>query len=316
MSVAQLHALGPVSLSTTVQAATPVVFGGITAASVTTNTTILTQVENGEQWSTYAAVVSQKPRMTFTSRDIVTVLSTIGVGGYLISSDGDDFGLRLAFRKRSAIGTASGSVHRTATMGSGILYATRLSCEHQGNAHIMCEAMPVSADGSTDSITLSDTGALGTVATATRDDQYTLYSVNVGGAAVTGFTGVDVDFGIRSHTAGAQSEFLDTITAITGIEPVITIRGIDLTWSKNAAAVAVLAGEAITLGNTDIVFKNRSSAISNSVHVQLTMNGVVYPDVVADASGEGDGTCSIVLRGCSSDGATAPMVVSTTYSYP
>lgn len=315
MSLAQLHGCGPVGIETLGGASA--VIGGITRQSAQVGAEIISQVENGENWSTHIAVAGLNPRMSFSTRDIRTALATIGAGGLCIDNDGGvNYGMRMAFRQRSCVGTAAGSVHRTITVGDGIMFPTSLSCDHQGDASLSVDVIPISSDGVTDAQTISDVGNLDTVVTATRDDQYTLYSLTIGSATVTGFTGVDISFGVNGRADGAMSDPYPTVASVPSVMPSITVRGLDLTWVKNSAAVCVLSGEPITHGNTSLVLKNRSDVIGSAVHMAFTLNGIVYPDVIGDASGEGNGTCTIMLRGCSADGTTAPLVVNTTYQFP
>jgi len=315
MSLANVYGIAPISIETSVGVSA--VIGGLTRVSVTQGNRILSQIENGELYTTYGAVAGVTPRASFTSRDIVTVLGTTGFGGIGITSDGDDPGIVFYLRKRGAVGTASGSVHRSYTFGNGVLVPRNLSVGHQGNASVSCELLATSADGSTSAAAISDSeSTFPTVVTATRDDQWTLYSCTINGATVTGFTGIDITFGATARTVGAQSDVLDTVAVVPSTRPSVRIRGLNPQWVNTTSSVCDILGEQCLHANTSIVLRKRGVTTATAEHIQFTLNGVVYTDQIADGSAESDISCALMLTLNSADGTTSPILGNLGYAIP
>lgn len=313
MSLAQAYGIAPIHINTASGVDVPM--PGVTRLAVSQGNRVISQLENGEAWTTYSTIAGQTPRMSFTTRDVSVALATLGISGITIDSDVDDPGLVAYLRKRGRIGTASGSVHRSYTMAQGVLVPRSLSVGHQGNATMTCEALAISADGSSSAFAIADdVSTFPTILTACLDDQYTLYGLTINGATVTGFTGIEINFNAGARTLGAQSDVIDTVAVVPNVRPTIRIRGLDPTWVNTSSSVCDILGESLAHANTSIVLRKRGVALTASEHVAITLAGVVYTDTIADGSAEGDVTCGLMMTTHSPDGTTAPLVLNTGFN--
>lgn len=313
MSLTEVFGMGPVHINT-VTNDLDVVVPGMNNVSISQSNSVINRMENGELYPTYTTIAGQQIRCSWSTRDISTMLGTLGATGIPVDADGTHDGLVVYMRKRDVVGTATGSVHRSYTFAKGIIVPRSLNIAHQGNAQMNCEVLPISSDGATSMVVIADdVSSFPAVLAACLDDQYTLYSLTINSATVTGFTGLGLTFGAAARTRGAQSDVLDTVASMPSLQPTLRIDGSSPTWINTASSVCDILGEACAHANTNFVLRKRGVALTASEHIQVTLNGVVYPTTIMSTSGNGDATVSLMLTTHSADGTTSPIVLNTAY---
>ena len=295
MTIAAVHALGPVSIN-------DVHIGGIMSSSCSTGLQTIRQVESGELYPTYVTTNAMAPGGTFTTRAVSTALGVMGDGGVALSSPES---ASFYFRKRGPLGTAAGSVHRSFYFENGVCLPRILSIPYQGNATLSADVIPVSTDGTTSPVTVSAVDGLPTVTDLAL--QYALYRVTVGGVVLGGIQNVNVNFGIGVGVFSENALIHNLVVAADSVMPTIEISGYD----PMGVTTANILGGAATLANTVIELKERNTAIASLAHVKIALNGLWTAVDLGNASGSSPATFNILLQGNSSDGVLKPLTVTT-----
>ncbi len=286
------------------------VLGGITANSLPQETQVAREPKAGELYSRSAAIVGQSMRATWSTTSIATAL---GLAGQLGAAIGDlAAGLNFYQQKwEDEKRRTSGSAHRKMSMAAGLILPRSLSVEHGGNASITYEAIPVSADGSTHPLTITESVALPTP--SSTDEKFTLGGFTIGAVALTKIRGFEWDFGLVEALEAADSDLYATDAGIAQIMPVWRIHGIDTEWVK--AANIPLGGKVATHANTTVYLRKRSGtgfvADATAEHIKLNAAGLIYVDNIFEASGNERATCSLVME-MEYDGTNAIVEVDTT----
>lgn len=309
MSVSRLHTHYAVRLYTDAMGAA-VLLGGITQQAINTGTEVVGSPTSGEVYPRFMSVVGQKPSAAFTTKSIATALDNCGFSGLGIASATNP-GLELFAYKHLAGSTRSGdSLHRKYTIRKGILVPQRLSVDHRGDATISYLALSV-YDGSNDPLVLADTYTLPTG--LTDAERFTLGPVSIGGVTLAQITGLEIDFGIRAETVGADSDIWDTLVSIHQTTPKIMLKGIDVEWLKSANIP--LIGKAATHANTILYLRKRAAASTyvadgTAQHISMTAAGLAFIEQPMEAS-NGTSQTSLVAP-LYYDGTNDIMVIDTT----
>ncbi len=291
MSLAAAYSVGPVSVNGTV-------ISSIISSEATDGVSYTNPILTGNGYPGFSAVTGIKQGGVFSSHALYQVINATGAIGVAISST-----TGLYFKKRAVGGLASGSVHRSYLVSSGVVIPTSLSCTHQGEAVINCAIVAISADGTTSGIAVANNSAMPSETSAAMDDVWTLYDAKIGNVTFTGLTGVDIDFGNSVRTVGSNSEKFDTAVGMRSMSPTITLRGLDNTLVTTALAQSSTG----THANSNIRFFKRGSVAADAVHIILTMNGSWCFETLASASGDGEATCNARMV-ASFDGSDLPIV--------
>lgn len=288
------------------------VIGGITDESLTLGSVIESEPVDGQIMPRLLSMTAQNPSGSFTTVDLKTALDAI-TSTDLGSFNGvatDAALLALYLQKFTAGGgPATGSVHRKLLINSALIHLANLSVNHQGNAALNY-GIVVGYDGSNNPVIPSDTNALPTLTTGAR---WTLGPIEIGGVTLAGFKTLNIDFGVTPAAEGAESAIWPTVLSIVGLQPSITIGGIDPTWFKTSGGVA-LAGLAATHANSKIYLRKRAAggtfvADITAEHISFTLAGMaVVENAVQTTEGPAGVTLNIPLH---FDGTNLPLVIDT-----
>lgn len=310
MSISRIHTLYAVDLHS--DGDTQAILGGVSAASIRTETEIRGEVVDGGPYERLQAIISERPGAEWTTRAIAAFLSEIGATGKAITSDVNP-GLTLYAHKASDGGTrAAGSNHRKYVFGKGILIPRQLSVEHNGDATCTFAMLAVS-DGSNAPVAESDSVSLPAI-TDGDAEAFGIGPVSIGGTTISQITGITIDFGINAETVGGDGEVWDTLSWIGTLVPEITIRTNDL-LAISDTKIPISGGLAAEHADTSVSLRKRKHAgiyhaDGDGEHTTFTMDGIAYceqPKEVGGATGIAEATIRIRGR---DDGTNAPLVVS------
>ena len=301
MSVTQRHTLYGVLFDATL-------VGGINAQRISTGTEVRMEPTGGEVYARFGAVTARKPSATFTTLAIAAALDQAALTGKKIADL--SAGLTL-YAHAHAIGStrAGAGGHRKYAIAAGLVYPQTLRCDHNGDASIDYEAVPTAVGGN-DPIIESD----GVSMPAGLDDaeRFGLGPVTIESQTLTHCRSFELAFGIIVEAIGSDGDLAPTFVSIVRIQPIITLRGIDVEWMKST--VIPRAGVVATHANTAIYLRKRSgtSFVANGTaqHVKFTAAGIAYIDGALEASGDDEAETSLVMP-CEYDGTNDPLVIDT-----
>jgi hypothetical protein len=287
--------------------------GGITNVNVDTGTDTRGEAQSDEVTPRIQSIVAQRPSASFGCQDIAAIIGEVGVSGVDIATLGA--GLVLYARKHADGGTrAAGAAHRAYTINDGMVLPRSLSVEHRGDAELSCDVL-IKYDGTNAPIVETDGETLPSWGTPPiYENRWTLGGVTIGGVALTGVRGVDVDFGIQADTEGADGDIWDTFASIRRINPTITIRGVDMEW-LDSAAVTFAQGLAGTHANTEIWLKRRLHTgvfdlDATTVHILITAAGLWTVGNAFSSSGAEAATIDLMCAAYN-DGTNDPVKIQT-----
>jgi hypothetical protein len=234
--------------------------GQINSWGMDTGTQELVLGSDGAADPTYAAVMGQRPTLTFTTTDIYAALSSFGIDGTAISSG------KVALQKLAEGGVRSSSAdHILLTIANGIVVPTTLNATQGAQATLSYTAHITSSDGTTAPITMTVnnlwsaiTSAIGTSSGVAN--AFTLGPVSINGTTLDGVQNVSVDFGINVFVADSDGQPYPTFASIMTRQPVITFSTYDL--------------ELFNIWNDAIGVEAQSATDSTIEFAKLTEGGV------------------------------------------
>lgn len=301
--IARKHSIGAVVFNADV-------LGGITQINVQTGTEVRGEPTSGEPYPRFQSVVAQKPAATFSTMAIAAALDLCGSLGESIADLAA--GLILYATKHADGSTRSaGATHRKFTAVQGVVYPQQLTIDHQGDATLSYAVAPT-WDGTNDPIVETDSVALPTADTDL--ERFSIGPVSIGGVTLAQLRSVQIDFGINVAAEGADSEIFDRFAGIVDINPVITLRGIDLEWLKSTNIPR--AGQVGTQANTTIYLRKRATgstfvADATEEHISLAAAGLAYITDAMSGSGNQAAECGLVMN-VKYDGTNNPLTIDTT----
>lgn len=292
-------------------AGTAVHVPGMLRASTPTNSQILTELTGANNMPTHIAFQSIEPVFEFDSFAIATLLAEFGQTGRSIASDSYT-GVVLNFAKITDCGQiASGSVHRTLTIGKGCGLPTRITCDNRGDARMTVQLYALSDDGATAPVTIADNAALPTITIA--DLRWTLGPVDIGGVTFSDYNRFDLDFGNSATMEAVESAVYATHFSERREQPMLMIGGIDATWF--ASAGIPIQGLAATHANTAVYLKKRAQTASHFVadgtaeHVKFTLYGLANVENALNATAPRIGDVEIKVTAAKDGSGNSPLVI-------
>jgi len=303
MAVARRHGLWAVEVGSAI-------VGGITSHRVGTGTELVADETSGEVHNRFLGLMAQNPTAGFTTKQVSNALDQCGLLGTSLAVVS---GVKFYLQKHAEGGArTSGSNHRKLTFNEGLIYPTRLSCEHQRDAELEY-ALAITYDGTNDPIVVTDSSALPSgIADALR---FTLGPVTIESVALTHVKRFELDFGIEVRVEGADSDIWPTFASVISVKPTLRLSGIDIEWFK--AANIPLLGKVATHANTKVYLRKRSQASATAYvadgtaeHVKFTAAGLAYIEEPANASGQENQDVTLVMP-LKYDGTNLPLVINT-----
>lgn len=309
MTVANRFDLYDVELGVT---GSPVRLPGITGANVPTNTEHKTERTSGALYPQHTAIVGQNVRAMFQSVSVAKCWTQIGLAGLNLAdlADATFPGLSIFGYKHSQGGGRAGALaHRKYNFQNGLVFPTRISTDHQGDATISYDVLPT-YDGSNNPVVISSGVSVPTA--GDDDERYTIGKVVIGGQTLTGIKQLELDLGQAGEQEGADSDLWPTHASMVSTSPVLTLRGIDPEWIDNLGG---LTGLAATHANTTVYLRKRSAgsasgyvADGTAEHIKITLDGLAFHEE-AYSGDPNSPVGSSLLVPCRYDGTNAPVVV-------
>jgi len=304
MAINRIHGVWAVEADSTL-------VSGITGRRGSTGTETQGEPASGLVYPQNIYIRGQQPVFDFGTKSIANALDTLGG---LIGKNIADLaaGFKMYLEKRAAGSTrASGANHRKLTATAGLILPRSLSVEHQGDAVLSYDVVPV-YDGVNDPVAITDSVSL--PAGLTDSDRWTLGPFTIESIALGQAQSLNIDFGISEQLHAGDSDIWATMVSIARIQPVLTLTGTDIEWFKSTNFP--LAGKAATHANTTIYLRHRaggSTYVANgtATHIKFTADGLAYIDTFADASGDAPDSISLTMP-LRYDGTNAPLTVDTT----
>jgi hypothetical protein len=290
-----------------------VVIGSLTQVSTPIDHEVIKDETGGKAYPDQISIVSQKPRVAFTSFDLPKIITAFGLNGRLLTAASPKLGFALhqAFYNDGGV-IASGSNHRRLTLPKSFSRVNRISVSHRQNATAECEAVAI-YDGTNDPIVIEGTVAVPTLpASAGR---WTLSDMEVDDISIGCKTQLDIDFGFNVDAYGCDDEIWDSHLDVTQIHPMITITSLDPT--NFADAKVLLEGLVGAHADSKLILRKRTSKQASYVadateeHISITFSGVILATDAHNASGNSKASSTFRIE-VDYDGTNAPFVFDTT----
>jgi len=290
-----------------------VLFGGITQCDVDLASEVNSEEVAGSPYALNSTLKSIKPKISFSTRDVVKAITTCGVLGLTIKGATNP-GIEVfqAFQENGV--TKTGSVHKKIRMPEGRLMIRKLSVSHQEDLQADLEALAI-WDG-TNIPLVPSAASFALPGTPADPARYTLLSLNFGGVDFPSIQSMDIDFGLNLETFGGSSDIYDTHLLMTKIQPVISFKTLRPGQFLTSGGVPVV-GLAGTHANTIIKLRKRASGASPFVadltaeHITITTAGILNIDKAFMASQNKRGEIGFKITS-RFDGTNVPLIFSTT----
>jgi hypothetical protein len=311
MSVSDLYGIYGVHLNGTL-------LGGVTQVDDEYENSVQDDALSGEAFARFLALVAQKARASFATRQLKRLLDTVRTVDDGIPMPYSNLaatvwgaGLRFYWQKKAAGGSqGSGAVHLQDKVAAGLIAVQRITCEHQGDAAAQCDVLPAS-DGSNELIARTFNVAL--PGGLLDDQRYSLGPVTLGGVAFTEFTSLEIALGFEMKLRGSESEIVDRFAFWDRVRPTILLRGLDLGWYQSAKIPT--NGLLCTHANSKVYLRKRAQGASfvangTAEHLSATADGTL---TVGKIGGAGSGAESeiVAMLKCRFDGTNAPLLFNT-----
>ena len=232
----------------------------------------------------YIATMSRKTTIEFSTRAVAKALGAVGARGAALAGAG----VTLFFQKNADSGErASGTAHLKVVIATGLI-------------------IPVSADGTTDPITITDSQAL--AGTPDSAEKFTVGPCSINGTDVEPQS-LEVNFGISVQTRSHSGFYLPLQASIKTVAPTVTIQSKDV----SKVVTFALAGTAQSVTDTVLYLRKldqNGTRVANitAEHVKLTIDdGQIHTDGLG-SDGEEDATATLMMD-VAYDGVNSPIVV-------
>lgn len=166
---------------------------------------------------------------------------------------------------------ASGSVHRSATLGNAYVLPNSISGAHRSLASMTCTAIGYSTDGSTP---VAYAGSVALPSLSGSPNSYGLGVVEVNGTAISQKTRVQIDFGLSTASDQFDDNIADGEVVVVSVLPMITISTTDTSVASTIGRA--LAGDGAN--GCEVWFYQRSTTgfASGSNHVKISATDGVF----------------------------------------
>jgi len=256
------------------------------------------------------------PTATLTSKALSTILGLIAIDGECIGATKDITQFDVISRKLETCEAAlGGTPHMRHRVDTGILRLGTLTADRNTDATISV-LMDAFTDGTNAPMAEADGVAM---VTPLVDERYRLGLCKIAGVQFPDIEGISIEYNVSLTDKGPSlgSIWPDSAGVLT-VRPVLVVRGRDL--SKVQSGFIELGATAATHANTTLQFiklENSGSyeTFGDSVHISLTVAGMVVPEMVVSASAGGAATDELRVP-LIHDGTFNPIVqtLGTTYN--
>jgi hypothetical protein len=308
MSIEKLHGLSALSLfPDELQAA--VVIGGLTNVDAQSQVQVTCEATTGSAWPEFVATIAANPIANFQSYSLATLGTALGLQGLSMftNQEGQDpnpgckfFGVQ---RQHGGV-NKSGSYHQCYKAIDGVIYFSKLACDHQGNVLTTINMMPTIPDGKSDPLTLLEDQALPTIA---QDNErftmgpVTLQYANGSPLVLKQNSNFSLDLGVRAVVTGSDSDVFPSHVYLKFM-PVLTFTTSDVRLLKSAGIP--LTGMPLNYVGSRVYLRKRSGTSSTKFvaddtaeHIEITpREGLAHHDNIFSAQQDGDGSATISIK--------------------
>lgn len=275
----------------------------------------LTEDQSGAIFDSLIGLQSIQPVMQVTTRSIAVVLEKLGmIGGCLGALPLTVKTFEQFYEPKTSCGGTAGT-NLSFTAASGLYYLGSLTASKGQEATLSFTCDLLSSDGSVAPVVM---GAGVTLPTTINTDSFALGEPTIADLAFPESTQLTVNFNSSTtqKTPGWGSIFPVEV-GMEKVRPEIRIENADLDLLK-AAGVPLTAREALH-AETTLPFRkklNRGTFVADATqeHFSATASGLLYFDTIANASGNSEGSNTLVLK-TAKEGSTAPVVFSFDEAY-
>ena len=192
-------------------------------------------------------------------------------------------------------------------MVESLVFPQRLSAVGRDDADLSYETR-ITHDGSANDAIIVTDGVSLPVA-ASDNERFALGPVTVESVSLTHLRSFELAFGLTVETEGDGSSIYDTFASIATIQPIITLRGIDIEWLHSTNIPWL--GKAATHTNTAIYLRRRASggsfvADGQAQHIKITAAGLATIGPCFDATGAVTAGEVTLTMPCKYDGTNNP----------
>jgi hypothetical protein len=262
--------------------------GGITQLGIPTGTEARGDATSGQLSPGMMSLITQKPRINFTTKQLARALAACGISGFACSTG--TFLTLFAQKRVNEGGRSTSADSVTAVVKKGLLYPEKLSWSQGGDA-MLSYGCAVIWDGTNDPIVFAANTA---VPGSLLDDQaYGLLSCQIGGVSITQVQSLELDFGIKVATSGGDGEAWDQHACIEEIKPVITVKTTDLSILSSIGLF-----KAATQANSTVVFRPRiqGGKYAGTGNVTVAAAGMAHVEEPINASATSNAEATIVMN--------------------
>lgn len=265
---------------------------------------------DGKVDAEFAAVLRQRPRIEFRTRQIAALLGVVGLDGFGFDdgSDGKNVTLYLRQRKHGGTFNDSSAAIKCAVL-KGLAVLRGINVAQDGLAEATVEIVPVSTDGIAAPIAVTTGQALaGTFATS---QLYSMGPVYIDGNAVEGFMDLAVDTGIEVSDTASDGHIFAVHACITRRRPSISGR----TLHADVLSTLGFSGKA-RAGNTRAFLRQMveggvRAVDGSATHIRFDIaEGRISPRDFGGSDGDHVGAGVMITP--TQTGGTAVIAISTT----
>lgn len=259
----------------------------------------------GHPWPMFAANAGFQPVISFTTEQVDTVLTNIGVGGLSVTTDSYLY---------LALGTVTGKVARATTSHTRLVVAELLAywttCRFPHNGAATADVvLAASWDGTNDPFVSAGSVALsGNLAAGNR---FGAGPVAVNGSALAGVQEFNLNSNLQIIRAGGESEPFDSFLGIQAGTPTVDLSYI----GPNAITTFGLAGTVLDGANGIELYGRKftpnGGRVANATTEHLYLQGLLGTLKAVEVSGSGAelGVNRVEARLVASSDSVVPLTV-------
>lgn len=193
----------------------------------------------------FAAVMSARPVLSFTTTAIDKALDIAGISGYKVAAASDFFFQKL---EQQGVRTA-GATHLKISTSLGFLLPRTLQGSQDGPATISYDLICLSSSGSADAVVFTDSQSL--TGMPKTDELYTIGECKLNNAVVNSVQSIAVDFGIGEITLAGDGHHYPTFASIISRRMTIGITAHDI--PKLAGTPPSFGTVGVAIGSSTLV---------------------------------------------------------------
>lgn len=292
----------------------PLHVAAMESASMSTDVEVVREITAGRVFPQSGRINMRSVGMTFTTKDIKSMLDTFGVSGGCINTSASQDGIYLNVANYDCSAPKAGAVHTRYLLKKGLIVPQSLSVDHQGDAMITYQIVAV-YDGTNEPLIQLVNQNLPTLGSDTN--RWTMSHAKVNNVTMGQKTSFNVDFGVETSTRGSDSDNYDSYASVDAVRPTVTIRTLDPT------AFTALGGKAVigkfgssTLGSTNtwLLLRRRDTLATSKSHIVIGMEGLGHITTPFDGQQNAPGEFGVQISPIAT-GTNSPLMWNTGVGY-